>query len=178
MGLAIGALLAPAAAIGAAGLVRIVGSNGKKSEVTAAGQLLTAPAAPSSFRSKVTAGVGNTCVEVFAVPAGKAFVMTSATANVWQNPTPGAANFLDINLSNVCNFSTPVARVNPPGFGPNVVEFDPGFAVKAGSKVYARTLGDVTADVRIAGYLVPKGAVPASTPSTARVVAPARPTQD
>jgi len=177
MGLAIGALLAPAAAISAAGLVKIVGTNGKKANVTAANQLLTAPASPGQFRSRYTFGVGTTCVEVYAVPADKGFVMTSATFNTWVNPTPGAANFVDISRASNCATAEIVARVNPPGFGLSVAEFNPGFALPAGSKLYARTQGGVITDARIAGYLMPSAAVPAPTPGTGRIAPSARVTQ-
>jgi hypothetical protein len=178
MGLAIGALLAPAAAISAAGLVKIVGLSGKQANVNAANQLFTAPTSPSQFRSRYHFGVGNTCVEVYAVPAGKGFILTSATFNTWTNPTPGAANFVDLSRASNCDTGQIVARVNPPGFGLSVAEFNPGFALPAGSKLYSKTTGGVIADARIAGYLVPSAAVPSATPGTGRIVPSARVTQD
>jgi hypothetical protein len=167
-GIVAGILLAPAAAIGAAGLVGIVGSNGKRAQVTPANQLQTAPASPGSYRSKWTPGISNApCTVVFAAPAKKGLVVTRMQANTWTNPTPGAANFVTLYRDAVCTSSTTtiVARINPPGFGIQTVEFDPGFALKAGKKLYANTQGGVITDLTMTGYLVPKKAVPSTTPA-------------
>jgi len=167
-GLVAGMLLAPAAAIGAAGLVGIVGSNGKRAQVTAANQLQTAPAGPSQYRSKWTAGVSSGgCLQVFAVPSTRGAVVTRVTANTWTNPSPGAANNVTIFRDAACTVSTAsiVTRINPPGFGIDVVEFDPGFALKANARLYAQAQGGVITELTVTGYLTPKAAVPATTPA-------------
>jgi len=167
-GLVAGMLLAPAAAVAAANLVGIVGSNGKRAQVTAAGQLQTAPASPGQYRSKWTAGVSSGgCVQVFAAPSTKGAVVTRVTANTWTNPSPGAANNVTIFRDQVCTVSTAsiVTRINPAGFGIEVVEFEPGFALKAGAKLYAQAQGGVITELTITGYLVPKKAVGATTPA-------------
>jgi hypothetical protein len=47
------------------------------------------------------------------------------------------------------------------------VPFEPGSALTAGAKLYAKANGSVIGEMTVTGYLVPKAAVPAST-STAR----------
>jgi hypothetical protein len=161
-------LLAPAAAIGAAGLVGIVGSNGKRAQVTPANQLQTAPASPGSYRSKWTPGLGNApCTAVFAAPSKKGLIVTRMQSNTWTNPTPGAGNFVTLYRDAACtgSIATIIARINPPGIGIDRVEFEPGFALKAGKKLYAKTDGGVVTDLTMTGYLVPKGSVPATTPA-------------
>jgi hypothetical protein len=168
VGVAAGVLLAPAAAVGAAGLVRIVGSNGKRAEVTPANQLQTASASPAQFRSVLTFVVSSSCLPVFTAPAKKGVVVTSIVFNVLQNSTPGIDAYAAVYRTASCANSNAdlVARDTPTGTGVSVVPFEPGFALKAGAKLYAKASGGVLSDLRITGYLVPKNAVPRTTPTT------------
>lgn len=166
LGLAGGVLLAPAAAVGAASLVGIVGSNGKRAQVTAANQLQTAPATPSQFRNRWTS-ISTTCTEVFAAPANKGAVVTLVLFNVFANPSPGSGQWAALFRDSACTPSPPniITILNPGGIGPIETSFDPGFALRPGGKLYARTNGSVSAEATVRGYLVPKAAVPATTPA-------------
>jgi hypothetical protein len=161
LGLAIGALLAPAAAIGAAGLVRIVGSSGKQAQVTAANQLQTSAAGPSQFRGFREGSVSNLCKGAFTVPASKSYVMTGAVLNVYANPTPGLANWIGLFRDAAC--SQTIVLNNAPGLGATVIPFEPGFGVRGGTTIYTQALGGVRGEVYVHGYFVPKAAVPSTT---------------
>ncbi len=163
VGLVAGILLAPAA-VGSAGLINIVGTNGKRAQVTPANQLQTAPASPAMYRNVFTPGIVSTCSVVFAAPAKSGAVVTSVAFNVWQNPAPGLGSYVFVSLNSACSGRI-VTRFNPGGIGMTVVPFNPGFALKAGAKLYAVALGSVATELTVTGYLVPKAAVPATTPT-------------
>ena len=160
LGLVVGLLLAPAAAYAAVNLVGIVGSNGKRAQVTGANQLQTAEATPSQFRTINSFSVGS-CGQIFAVPSTKAFVLKQVLFDVWADPSPGGGEFAAIFADNTC--SNPIALINPGTVNGYVVPLDPGFALKAGAKLYGNAGGSVGFDIYMSGYFVPKSAVPATT---------------
>jgi hypothetical protein len=165
-GLVVGLLLAPAAAYAAVNLVGIVGSNGKRAQVTGANQLQTAEATPAQFKAINFFGPG-ACTVVFTVPNTKAFVLKQVLFDVYADPTPGGSNYISISAEPTCN--NPFALVNPGSVGGYPIPLEPGFALKAGAKLYGATAGNVAGDLYMLGYFVPKSAV-GSTTSVSRPI--------
>jgi hypothetical protein len=166
LGLVVGLLLAPAAAYAAANLVGIVGSNGKRAQVTGANQLQTAEATPSQFKAINFFGPG-ACDVVYTVPSTKAFVLKQVLFDVYADPTPGSVNYMAISADAAC--INPIALVNPGSVGGYPIPLEPGFAFKAGAKIYGSTAGNVAGDLYMLGYFVPKSAV-GSTTSVSRPI--------
>jgi hypothetical protein len=166
VGLVVGLLLAPAAAIGAASLVGIVGQSGKRADVTKANQLQVAAATPGQFRGYRETGIANTCKPAFTAPTTKSYVMTGVTFNVFQNTTPGLANWIGLFRDASCTET--IVLHNADGLGGFNVPFEPGFGVRAGQTIYTSALGNVRGELYVYGYLVAKGAVPATTQVSAR----------
>lgn len=162
LGLAVGLVLAPAGAIAATNLVGIVASNGARASVTAAGQLRVAEASATSFRElKAISTTG--CAKLIKVPANDGFIIKSVTFDTWDDPTPGGGNFASVYLGSGCNPNQEVIVINPGSVGGTTVPLDPGFAVPPNGVLTYNVAGNVSADVYVTGYLVPKADVASGT---------------
>jgi hypothetical protein len=164
VGLVIGLVVAPGAAIAAATVVQIVGTNGvTKAQVTPANQLQTAEAAPSSFveHSGLLSTPGN-CTAIATAPANKGLVLKDLYVNIYDNPSPGPGQFFTLNKGSTCTTGY-VVSINAGSVNGFSVPLGPGFALKAGASLYAETSGSVKAGYYLYGYTVPAGDVPATT---------------
>ncbi len=158
VGVAVGLILAPAAAVAAGvGVTSLIGSNGTKVAVTGAGQLATAPADASRYRSftdaNLNSGGATGCQTLYTAPRGWSFVLTQITVDAWADPTPGAFNGAAIYLGTGC--TRLIADWNPPTVGAFVFPFSPGIVVPHGHSVAAYVNGGVKAEAFGSGYLIP-----------------------
>jgi hypothetical protein len=172
VGVAVGLILAPAAAVAASvGVTSLIGASGTKAEVTGAGQLTSALADASRYRSFTDANLngGGACQTIFTAPRGWSFVLTQITVDAWADPTPGAFNGAAIYTGTGCNRL--IADWNPPTIGSFVFPFSPGIVVPAGHSLAAYVNGGVRAEVFGDGYLIPVTSARIATPVT---VAPER----
>jgi hypothetical protein len=150
----------PIGAYAAGSLVEISSASGRKASVSRANQLYVAESSPELHRRALNYVLESRgCVLILAAPAGRALILESASYNTYSNPTPGTGNFINLYVGSSC--TTVVDQVTP-GVGPYQTLFEPGLPVPAGQGVYARAFGGVSANVFIAGYLVPSEAVPTS----------------
>ena len=169
IGVAVGVILAPAAAVAAGiGVTSLVGPNGTKATVARSGQLLTAQADPNMIRDFVadTDGDGSSsgCDKAYGPPKGYSFVLTQISVDTWTNTTPGADNDTLILLGTAkSNCLDPIGDVNSPGIGELTIPFSPGIVVPAGDDVGIVTNGNVNAEAYGEGYLVPSAAAPHPT---------------
>jgi hypothetical protein len=104
------------------------------------------------------AKAANGCIQILAVPGGKAAVIRQVRINVTADPTPGANDFVTVFTGSTC--STLAGRVNPATIGLTVLPFDPGLVFKAPTKLFVQATGAVEAEVTADGYLVPAAEVP------------------
>jgi hypothetical protein len=175
VGVAVGLILAPAAAVAASvGVTSLIGADGTKAVVTGAGQLTTAPADLSRFRSFTNANLAaGGCRTLYTAPHGWTFVLTQITIDAWADPTPGAFNGTAIYMGSGCNRL--IADWNPPSIGSFVFPFSPGLVIPAGHSIAAYVNGGVKAEAFGYGYLVPVRSARTATPVTetpARGMAP------
>jgi len=167
VGVAVGLILAPAAAVAASiGVTSLVGSNGTKVVVTGAGQLTTSPADASTYRSFSDANLNNSgsggCQTLYTAPRGWSFVLTQVTIDAWADPTPGAFNGAAIYMGSGCNRL--IADWNPPTIGSFVFPFSPGIVVPTGHSLAAYVNGGVKAEAFGYGYLIPARDARTATP--------------
>lgn len=169
LAIVLGMVFAPIAAIGAASVVHIAGSNGVKASVTNANQLTTAEAAPSTFKEYYTGSSG--CNLLVKVPSKKAFIIKTVVFNNTSLSTPaGSGTYVGLFLNDNTCTGNYFLDFNPAAAVDHIqVPLEPGVAVKSGSSVYAGQNG-TSSDVFVIGYLVPSKDVPANT----AVVAPTR----
>lgn len=174
VGVAVGLILAPAAALAATvGVTSLIGANGTKAVVTGAGQLTTSPADVSMFRSFTDANLASGgCRSLYTAPRGWSFVLTQITIDAWADPKPGAFNGAAIYMGSGCNRL--IADWNPPTIGSFVLPFSPGVVIPPGHSVAAYVTGGVRAEAFGYGYLVPARDARTATPVTE---SPARSTQ-
>src|SRR4051794_26396273 len=121
--------------------------------------LLDQGVTPASFVHGSRSGsAGSGCQTLAAPPSGKALVAREVKVDVYQNPSPGNGQFVEIFAGTTC--STPIEDVNAPSIGHFIVPFDPGFATTSG--ISFQVGGSVAAELYFDGYLVPAGQVPSS----------------
>ncbi|HUD69303.1 MAG TPA: hypothetical protein VMQ40_03590 [Acidimicrobiales bacterium] len=169
VGIAVGLILAPAAAVAAGvGVTSLIGSNGTKAVVTGAGQLTTTPADVSRFRSftdaNLNSGGASGCQTLYTAPRGWTFVLTQITIDAWADPTPGAFNSTAIYMGTGCDRL--IADWNPPTIGSFVFPFSPGIVVPRGHSIAAYVDGGVKAEAFGSGYLIPASDARIATPVT------------
>jgi hypothetical protein len=165
LGIVLGAVIAPGAALAAFTDVRVVGVFGSPpAHVTPAYQLRVAEMDPANIRTYRLSADSSSCATVD-VPAGNSFLIRQAQVDVFLNGAPGALGTVYIYASKSCA-GVPIAEVTPLStrqteqipFGPGVpVPAGGGFSTVAGS-------GALSAAVHFTGYLMPPAAVPAGTP--------------
>ncbi len=162
-GLALGLVLAGGTAVAAtAAVVGLVGPNGARAQVTKAGQLEVAPAAPTSFRAFYVLNVsGATCEPIYTAPAGSSLVLQQVTVDVFTDASPGSGDNVAVTTDPTC--LQPVLDVNPASVGATVFPLGSGFVVPAGHHLYAIAKDNVGAELYGYGYLVPVAAAPNAT---------------
>jgi len=164
VGVVLASVLAPAAAVAASNLVGIIGSNGARASVTKAGQLQATEAAPASFKS-FFANANGSCNHVLTVPSTKGLVLRQAVFDNIVVSSPGGGTFVGLYLNDpTCTGVEGHYFIdeNPAGVGVVTIPFEPGFALKHGTKLYVRA-SSVLADLFVYGYLVPASDVPSNT---------------
>jgi hypothetical protein len=166
-GLAIGLVVAPAAAVAATvSVVSIAGSNGTRAVVEKTGQLLTTAAPLASSRTFYAWNLTSAgCVKIFTSPAGSSFVLQSASIDIWQDPTPGEFN--NVQLATTSGCSTGFADDHAPSLGSTQFAFGNGIVIPAGMSVYARVSGAIGCEIYGYGYTVPVADAPTETPAVA-----------
>ena len=149
-------LLVPTGMAAAAALkyVGIEGTSTNKVDVSAAGQLLTAPAGPSSSYNNWTEEF-STYTAIATPPAGKALIVTS----IHVDTRNGGSGEVAVGVSiNGCTSGAVFDQVDPSSNGVTVLPYEPGVVVPSGDTLCAFpsdwTLGNVT----VSGYTVPAAA--------------------
>jgi hypothetical protein len=167
VGLVIGLVIAPTAAVAATlSLVNIAGPNGTKAVVTKDGQLLTVSANAESVRYfhyyRLAEGTG--CTKVFTAPTGQSLILTQVSADVWDDPSPGASNEVLVTTDPTCH--AVMAESNPGTTGAQDFQFDPGVVIPPGKSLYAQAGDAIQCDIVGSGYLVPVADAPSETLAT------------
>jgi hypothetical protein len=112
---------------------------------------------PSNFFHQgvlgTTASFG--CRAVGTVPPGKALVARQVRLNISADPSPGAANDVQVFDDPTCfRF---LADVSPPTIGQVVIPLDPGAVTTSGLSI--KVGGSIVAEAEVDGYLVSAGQV-------------------
>ena len=134
-------------------------------KVTHAGQLLSTEVAPATFRAfrRFNVWQSEGCLTLFAAPGTRSFVLKQLVVDVYENPTPGAADYMRIYRGSDCFALQTILTFNPGGVDAYVVPIEPGFGIEAGGEISIEAVGDVKAEVFGFGYLVPMSDVPSTT---------------
>lgn len=162
-------ILAPSAAVATStGLTELIGSGGQRADVTNAGQLTTAEAAPRSFVARTLAvdASGKTpCATLPVISRSKGFVLTEIAVNPVNltAPAPNSA-FTVIEGSKCGSASQTFAQINPSSLGLTVLPINPGIAIPKGGTLTFEAFNDVTYVVSVFGYTVPASDAPGYTP--------------
>jgi hypothetical protein len=164
VGLLLGAIALPTAAIAAFSDVRIVGLSGSpQAQVTPANQLRVATTDPSRYQQFNGSFPNNACTNIGTVHATGGFILKQATFDVRYDSVQGSSSF-DVHAG--ANCSGPIiVSVTPTGEGPVHIPLDPGFGLPAGTTISAASTG-VDANSFLLGYTTPTSAVPSITPVT------------
>jgi hypothetical protein len=168
IGIVVAVLLVPTGVAAAkAGLkfTGIQGTSGSQADVTSAGQLQTATAAPgAAFENLHTAGSMQTVV-VATPPAGEALIITSVHVNVWGLSGTDPYVYLTTRAGS-CTGSTVsfFDEVDPSASGMTVLPFDPGLPIPS-TEVLCATAINLSANVETVGYSVASASVPAAAHS-------------
>jgi hypothetical protein len=130
------------------------------------GSVTATPASPATFLQSAAFGLnsGVACTVIATPPSGKAMIVKRVLLDVFNDPSPGSGQRVDIFKGTNCN--TVVADVNPPTVGATVIPFDPGLGIPAGSGLSVNIAGSVQAETYTTGYWVGASAVPASSEAT------------
>jgi hypothetical protein len=116
-------------------------------------------AAPSTYVHDAALNLQSSgvCVEVATPPAGKALIVRQLRIDVFNDPSPGIGQNVEIFDNDSCS-GNPMADLNPPTLGETTLPFDPGFGVPA--ELTGLVGGSVQAEVYTDGYLVASSQVP------------------
>lgn len=163
VGLAIGLIVAPAAAVAATlGAVNLVGADGVKAQVTKAGQLETAPSQPTSFKAFYDLDVsGSTCNVAYTAPAGYSLVLQQVTVDVFADTTPGSGDTIALSTDSKCK--NLLFDDNPSTTGAWVFPLGPGVVVPAHHSIYDIAKDNIEGELYGYGYLVPVADAPNPT---------------
>jgi hypothetical protein len=148
----------------------VLGATVFRTDIAGAGGAVNAasgPTSPSSWfhAAKFDLASGTGCKVAAEPPAGKALVVRQVRVDTFSDPTPGASQNVTLFLGTSSSCGTTVADVNPATIGQDIITFDPGLGVPAGSTLNVLVGGSVQAEVYTDGYLVPPKQVPATTVS-------------
>ena len=158
----LGSLAIPRIATAVGSIVTIQdGASTSKAGVNKAGQLLGSETAPPSIREFVASFNGGVCKTIITVPETKGFILREVILHA--SFTGGEAFAVVLRLDSDCGGpNTEILRTGTPAGTTVALPLEPGFALAPGAQVTLNT-GNVTGEVDLFGYLVPKNAVPAST---------------
>ena len=160
LGLVLGAIILPTAALAAFSDVRIVGTNGTtQAQVTPANQLRVATTDPFRYR-QFNSSFSDGCFTIGTVNSGTGFILKQATFDVYSDSTPGTSTFT-VYAGAGCSGPI-IVTVRPTGNGLVQIPFDPGFALPAGTTISVASNG-VSAQSFLLGYTTPTSAVPSIT---------------
>jgi hypothetical protein len=175
VGLLAGAIAAPGIALAAFSDVRLVSIDGATvAQVTANHQLRAVESDPKLNRMVfVVPGAGAQCTPTQPVPGTAAFVLKEAQFNVYVVGATGQGNNVSLYEGPGCA-GNPIARINPAAVGSSVVPFDPGIAMKPGQVFSARSIGSISAEIFLHGYVVTASGVTENTPVIGAPGIPAR----
>lgn len=163
VGVALTAILAPAATIAATSLVRIQGPSGAVANVDAAHQLLVGPAAPADYYDSGTSGLllgtGSPSCHVLVPAQPKGLIVRQVQIDVAAD-TPGQGDFVALFHNTTCS-GTYLRVVHTSGPGPIVLAFEPGYPISAGGGFATKVFGaSLSVNISVSGYRVPTAAVP------------------
>jgi hypothetical protein len=161
----VGAIAVPRVASAVGSIVTIQGGGStSKAGVNKAGQLLGSETAPASMRDYSAFFNGSVCKTMLTIPATKGFILREVVVQLGS--TAGPTHSVAVRLDSDCTgLNAEIIRVAGAAGDTIALPLEPGFAVAAGDQVTLST-GNLSGFVYLYGYLVPKSAVPASTPIT------------
>jgi hypothetical protein len=142
----------------------IEGTSLNRADVTPAGQLKVAPAAPDAFFQSAEASLSLDDVLVAAPPASSALIVTTIHIDTFADPSPGGTNEVKFEIfsTSTCTGSvvgTYGQTVNPDGVGEIDIPLGPGLAVASGQSLCGAERGSEQANASASGYTVPASAV-------------------
>jgi len=184
VGIVTALILVPSGMAVAGGFSGIKGTSGNKADVSAAGQLLTTEALPTTYKdyeapiaSADLVHSGLDCETAATIPVGQAFVVQQVEVDVFGANSPGtsnsgpAGNFSNAGFrlyadgpSDACGGSSNIITTGEaPGanVGNVAIPLIPGYVIPSGYKVDADGNG-IDAYVYFIGYLVPSSDAPAT----------------
>jgi len=162
----VGAIAIPRVANAVGSIVTIQGGGStSKAAVNKAGQLLGGETAPASIRESRAFFNGSVCKTMITVPATKGFILREMIIDISSTSGPGNAIVLRLDDDCIGAPNEEIFRATEPQGTTIALPFEPGFALAAGAKLTLGT-GNLSGEVYLYGYLVPKSAVPANTPVT------------
>jgi hypothetical protein len=162
LGIVIGAVIVPGAALAAFTDVRVVGVFGSPpAAVTAANQLRVAEIDPAQIRHYRLTSTGDSCLG-FPIPAGNSFMVRTLEIDAYSTPTPNAASTIYIRPTSNCSGPI-IAEVTPLNTRQtDTITLDPGYPIPAGGGIsVSRGNVNMAAILHVNGYLMPSAAVPA-----------------
>jgi hypothetical protein len=122
---------------------------------------------PSNFFHAAVTGLtsGGGCIVIARPAEGQALIVTQVRLNTFADPTPGGGNgiFIFTGSPNVCDGSRLVGSMNPATIGEDIVTFDPGLGIPAGSALNVFVGGSVSAEAYTDGFVVAAKQVPLTT---------------
>jgi hypothetical protein len=167
VGLVIGAIILPTAALAAFSDVRIVGTNGStQAQVTPANQLRVAEIDPFRITMFTFDPILSNNCQSQNVPAGSSFMLKQAVIDAYEVNQPTTPLSVFVYAAKGCPGTGAVGSVTPATTGTTTIPFEPGIPIKSGEgvSVYVQgtASGTVTARIHLLGYTMPASAVPAS----------------
>jgi hypothetical protein len=166
VGLAIGLIAAPAAAVAATiTAVNIIGPTGARAQVSAAGQLETTTAGPSSLRVFYKLGIaGDVCTPIYTAPPGTSLILQQVSVDVFADPSAGSGDNIAVSTDDQCQ--NLLFDDNPSTIGATVFPLGSGVVVPAGRSLYAIGKDLVEGEIYGYGYVVPNVDAPNPTVAT------------
>jgi hypothetical protein len=169
IGFVVALLIVPSGVAVAAALkyTGIEGTSGNKADVTPAGQLQEAAAAPNAFFQNSYSQVSSSAdADVASPPTSSALVVTTIHVDTFVDPSPGDDQniLLLVDTGTTCTGSrvgSYLEYLNPDGIGETDVPMAPGLGIPQGDSLCAEAEGSVIAEVSVSGYTVPSAAVSA-----------------
>jgi hypothetical protein len=139
------------------------GVSANRAGVDKAHHLLGAEAAAPSFHVYKSGFNTQSCQTVVSAPANQAVILKDVVLAVAASS--GGGNDLVLYAGAGCPLGKEVLRVTGLPGTTTAIPLEPGFAVAAGTKISAGN-GNISLDMELFGYLVPKADAPATTKVT------------
>jgi hypothetical protein len=165
-------VLVPASAAAATiGVTELAGSNGQRADVTRAGQLNTAEAAPGSFVTRLggadlTSGTQSKCVTFPIISTTKAVVIRQFTVTTYS--VPGSLGSVLLYEGPNCQPSQVIDQLSYAAPDITNLPVDPGIALPKAGTISVNIAG-LGALVALFGYTVPASDVSSYTSAGATV---------